>query len=159
MDVLAEADLALDHGAADRRRDHRLGAHLLRVLDRGDVLVALAQDAQAVAHRGERDLGGAEIGLGGFEIGLGLFPILQRAGLGVEQVVLALLVDGRQPELRARRVEAGDRGDEVVLALHELGGVDHEQRRTALDLVPRLGEELGDAAAIGREDRRGQHHR
>ena len=68
-----------------------------RVLDRGDVRVALAQDAQAVAHRGERDLGGAEIGLGGFEIGLGLLPILQRSGLGVEQVVLALLVDGRQP--------------------------------------------------------------
>ena len=152
---LAEPDLALGHGAADRRRDHRLGIHLPRVLERADVGVALAQDAQAVAHGGERDLGAAEVALGAGQIDLGLLPILERAGLGIVQRVLPLLVGLRQSELRARFVERGRGGDEVVLPLHELRSGNRQQRRAALDPVAGLGEELGDAAGIGREDRRG----
>ena len=59
----------------------------------------------------------------------------------------------RQPRLRL--LDAGDGGDQVVLALHELARLDREQRRAALDDVARLGDQAADAAGVGREDRRG----
>ena len=59
----------------------------------------------------------------------------------------------RQPRLRL--VDAGDGGDQIVLALHELARLDREQRRAALDDVARLGDQAADAAGEGREDRRG----
>ena len=57
-------------------------------------------------------------------------------------------------EPRARLLDAGDRGDEVVLALHELARFDGEQGRAALDQVAGPGDQLADPAGIGREDRR-----
>ena len=58
-----------------------------------------------------------------------------------------------QPRLRL--VDAGDGGDQVVLALHELARLDREQRRAALDMIAGPGDQLADAAGVGREDRRG----
>ena len=62
----------------------RVGA----LFERGDLVVALAEDAQPVAHRGERDIGAAQGVLRGRQIGLALLPILERAAIGEIQLVL-----------------------------------------------------------------------
>ena len=56
-----------------------------------DLLVALAEDAQAIAHRGERDPGAAQAALGVGEIGLAPQPIGGRPAfrlLGLAQALL-----------------------------------------------------------------------
>ena len=69
--------------------------------------------------------------------------------------LLALLDLLRERQPRPRLVDAGDRGDEIVLALHELARLDREQRRAALDMVAGPGDQPADPAGVGREDRRG----
>ena len=75
VDVLAEPDLTLDDGAGDRRRHDGLRADAIALLEVGDLLVAAAKDAQAVAHRRQRDLGGAQIALRLHQIRLRLLEV------------------------------------------------------------------------------------
>ena len=83
VDILADPDLALGDGAADRRRHRRHRIEFLRRLrfERSDLLVSFAKYAQPAAHRVQGDLVGADGILGGDQIGLGLLPILERAAL------------------------------------------------------------------------------
>src|SRR6202012_4191502 len=53
-----------------------------------------------------------------------------------------------------RLLDAGHGGDEDVLALHILARLDGEERRPGLDMIAGLRDQAGDAAGIGREDRR-----
>ena len=48
----------------------------------------------------------------------------------------------------------GHRGDEIVLRLNVVGGLDHEQRLALATLIARPGQKFGDPAGIGREHRR-----
>ena len=102
----------------------------------------------------QRRLGGALVILRGDEIVLRVLPVLQRHRLAGIEIVLTLLVDLRQVELRARAVQRAQRRDGVVQRLHGVGRLDDEQLLPALDDVARLDQELHDAARIGREDRR-----
>ena len=158
VDVLAEPDLALGDGAADRRRDDRDRIEFLRRLgfEGGDLLVALAEDAQPVAHRGERDLVAADGVLRGRPDRSGLLPILQRAALREIELVRAFLVGLRLRELRACGLQIGKRGDQVVLRLHELACLDLEQRRPGLDMIAELGDQLDDPSGMLGKDRRSQ---
>ena len=158
VDELAEPDLALRYGAADRRRHDRDRIQLLRGLgfERGDFLVALAEDAQSVAHRGERDLVAANGVLRRDEIGLGLLPVFESAALRHIQVMRTLLVGLRLRELRACCLQIGKRSDQVVLHLHELARLDFKQRCAGLDMIAELGDQFDDPPRIGRKYRRGQ---
>ena len=88
------------------------------------------------------------------EVRLRLLEVLERAAADRLQFALPLLGGLRQQEPRARLLDAGDGGDEIVVALHELAGFDGEQRRAALDQVAGPGDQLADPAGEGREDRR-----
>ena len=111
-----------------------LGADAVDLLELGDLLVGAAEDAQPVARRGERDLGRAQVALRADQVGLRLLEVLQRAAADRQQLALALLAGLRERQPRLRLLDAGDGGDEIVLALHELARLDGEQRRAALDV-------------------------
>ena len=119
-----------------------------------DLGIGLAEDAQAAAHGAQRDIGGIQAALRGGEVHLALLPVLQRPALGVVQIVRALLAGLRHAQLGAGGAQRGDGGDQVVLRLHELAGLDGEQRLALLHDFAGLGDDLGDAAGIGREHRR-----
>ena len=104
-------------------------------LEGGDLLVALTENAQPVAHRGERDLVGPDCILRGYQIGLGLLPIFQRPPLREIEVMRASLVGLRLRELRACCLQIGERGDQVVLRLNEFSRLNLEQRRSCLDAI------------------------
>ena len=67
-----------------------------------------------------------------------------------------LLCRLRHSQLRARRLQVGKRGDQVVLRLHELAGVDHKERGAGLDDVPEHGNHLNHAPGIMRKYRHRQ---
>ena len=86
-----------------------LGADAVGLLELRDLLVRAAEDAQPVAHGGERDLGRAQVALRAHEIGLRLLEVLERAAADRLQVALPLLGGLRQqsaasaPSRRRRR--------------------------------------------------------
>ena len=116
--------------------------------------LGLAENAQPVARRFQRDIGGAHVVFGGVERALGLLHFLERNGLALVEQALPLVVDLGEIERRAGLVQRGRGGDEVVLRLHHVGRFDREQRLAGRYDVAGLDEQLGDAAGIGREDRR-----
>jgi hypothetical protein len=127
-----------------------------RAFESGNLVAALAEDAQPVADRGERDLAGTQVGLGGDEVGLALLPILERGTLCQIEVVLPPFGRLREFELRAHRIERRERRDQIVLRLHEFARRDRHQRRALLDLVAEPGDVPHDAAGIRGKDRRRQ---
>ena len=60
----------------------------------------------------------------------------------------------REVECGPRLVHGGHRGDEIVLRLNVVGGLDHEQRLALDHAVAGPGEKPGDPDGIGREHRR-----
>ena len=124
--------------------------------ERGDLLVGLAENSQPIAHRGERDLVAADSVLRRDEIGLGLLPILERAALGQIKITRAFFIGLRLRELRARRLQIGERGDQVILLLHELARLDLEERRAGLDMIAQLRNQFDDPPRIRRKYRGGQ---
>src|SRR5260221_13123199 len=79
-DVLAGADLALDHRAADKRRDDRLWVDLGGALVRADITVALAEIAQPVAPLSQSGIPCARIGERRLKGGMLLLPDLVHTG-------------------------------------------------------------------------------
>ena len=84
----------------------------------------------------------------------GGLKVAQRAGLALVERAVLLLDDLGDRHARLRAVEAGDRGEEIVLRLHHVGGFDVEQRLPALHHVAGLGHQPGHPPGIGRKDRR-----
>ena len=154
-DILPGPDLALDDRPADRGIDGRGRVDRALGLEFGDLLVGLAENAQPVARRFQRHIGGAHIVFSGVERALGLLHFLERDGLALVEQALPLVVDLREIERRAGFVQRGRGADEVVLRLHHVGGFDREQRLPRGYDLAGLDEQLGDPAGIGREDRRG----
>ena len=87
VDILAGADLALDHGAGDRREDGGLRIDAALFLEGRDVLVGEAENAQLVARRLHRRLRRAHVVLRLDQGRLALLVILQRNGLALEQIL------------------------------------------------------------------------
>src|SRR5262249_10885644 len=77
------------------------------LLEVGDLLVGLAENAQPIARRLQRDLGGAHVVLGGIERGARVLHLFQRHRLPLIKEALTLIDDLRQVERRARLVERG----------------------------------------------------
>ena len=103
----------------------------------------------------QRGLRGAQIVLRLDQRRLALLVVLQRNGLAFEQILGAGVLDLRQIDRGLRLVQAGHGRDVIVLRLHRIGGLDHEQRLAFDDAVARPDQKLGDPAGIGREHRRG----
>jgi len=106
-DVLAQTDLALDDDAVDRRGDDAdrvERAHVRGVLHRVDLLIGLAQYAEAVADGGDGDLGGVEAAVRVREVGLRLLPVLLRRAMRQKQLVLSPFIPFRQRQLGLRRL-------------------------------------------------------
>ena len=102
------------------------GSIAVSLLQRIDLRVGLAQDPQPIAHR-------MHGGFRGGQIRLRLLPVLQAPALGIVERMLAGLVDARELELRDRR-------GEIVLRLHEFGGLHGGQRRALLHGVAQTGD-------------------
>ena len=134
--------------------DGGLGIDAALFLEGRDVLIGEAENAQFVARRLHRRLRRAHVVFGLDQGCLALLVILQRNGLALEQVLGARSLQLRQIERGLRLVHGGHRGDEIVLRLNVVGGLDHEQRLALDDAVARLGQQLGDPSRIGREHRR-----
>src|SRR5215831_15307026 len=98
------------------------------LLEVGDLLVGLAENAQPVARRLQRHIGRAHVVFGGIERGAGVLHLFQRHRLSLIEQALALIDDLRQVECRACLVERGGGRNEIVLRLHHVGGLDREQR-------------------------------
>jgi hypothetical protein len=101
----------------------------------------------------QRDLVAASGVLRGNQIGLGLLPILERAALRQIQLMVAFLGGLRHGQLRARGCQIGERGDQVVLCLHELARMDHKERGAGLDNIAEHGNHPDDPPGIMRENR------
>ena len=102
----------------------------------------------------ERRFGGAQIGARLHEIGLRGLVVAQRHRLAFEQRAVLPFDDLGDRHARARPIDAGDAGQEIVLRLHHVGGFDEEQRLAGLDRVARLGHQPRHPPGIGRIDRR-----
>jgi hypothetical protein len=79
---LSNHDTAVGDRAGDRRRHDRLGIHLLPVqlaFKGVDLLIASAENAKAIARRGEGGRGAAQTGPRVGELDLALQPIPERA--------------------------------------------------------------------------------
>src|SRR6202011_6300371 len=61
------------------------------------------------------------------------------------------LVGLRLRELRARRLQIGERGDQVVLRLHKLARMDDKERSTGLDHIAEHGNYFDDPPGEMRE--------
>src|ERR1700757_2557349 len=68
----------------------------------------------------------------------------------------ALLGSLSHSELRAGALQIGERGDQVVLRLHELASMDDKKRSAGLDDVAEDGDDFDDPSGIMREYRRRQ---
>ena len=110
--------------------------------------------AKPVARGFERGFCGAQIGARLREIGLRGLEVAQRPRLAFVQRAVLLFDDLGDRDARARAVDAGERGEEIVLRLHHVGGFDEEQRLAGLDRVAGLGHQPGHPPGIGRIDRR-----
>ena len=123
------------------------------LLQAGDLLRGQPEDAQPVARRIDRGLGGAQVVLRRVELGLRLLPVLQRAGLAFVQALVARLVEGGEGELCARLVGRRDGGEEIVLRLDDLGAVDLEERRALADPLAEPRDQPGHPAGERRQHR------
>src|SRR6202043_409628 len=101
----------------------------------GDVLVALAENPELIARRGECNVAAAQGVLRGGEIGLALLPILQRAAFRQIQLLRPLRVALRLGELRGGSLGSGAGGDQRIRRLPERGRLAREQRRAAFAIV------------------------
>ena len=153
-DVLAGADLALHDGAAERRVDRRLGADLALLLKRGDFRIGLAEDGEAIARRFQGGLGCLQVGARLSEIGGGGLEIAKRTGPALIERAVLLLDDLGDGDARLRAVDARERGQEIVLRRHHIGGFEVEQRLAGLHGVARLRHQPRHAPGVRREDRR-----
>ena len=88
------------------------------------------------------------------EVCLGLLIILQRDRLALEQILGALVLYLGKIERRLGLVQPGHGRNEIVLRLHGVGGLDHEQRLALRDAVARPGQQFGDPARVRRKHRR-----
>ena len=134
LQVLARADLSVDHYARERRGDRDLRIDVLGVLERIDLIRGFAEDGQAIAHR-------LDGGFGGDQIRLSLLPVLQAAALGIVQRMLAGFVRAGQPDLRQRT-------HQIALRLHELGRLEGGERRSGAHSITQAGDHARDAAGI-----------
>jgi hypothetical protein len=82
---------------------------------------------------------------------LTLLPVLERTPFAIIKIVLPLFGGLRQIELSPRCVESANGGDEIILGLRELRGIDRQQRRTVCYRVAGFSIELDNTAGIGRE--------
>ena len=89
------------------------------------------------------------------QVGLALLIVLERHRLALEQILGALVLDLREVKRGLRLVQARHRGDVIVLRLHGVGCLDHEQRLALDDAVAGPHQQSGHPAGIGREHRRG----
>ena len=152
---MSGADLALNHRARERRENRGLRIDAALLPKGGDVVVAEAENVQFVGRGLQRGLRGAQIVLRLDQRRLALLVVLERNGLAFEQILGAGVLDLREIDRGLRLVQAGHGRDVIVLRLHRIGGLDHEQRLAFDDAVAGPDQKLGDAAGIGREHRRG----
>ena len=147
-DILARPDLALHNRPGDRGGDQRGRIDRAFLLEIGDFPVGFAENAQSVACRLERHLGGAHVVFGGVERGTGVLHLFEGHRLALIQQALTLIDDFSQVLRRACLVQCGGSRNEIVLRLHHVGGLHRKQR------VLRVDWQLEDPAGIGRKDRR-----
>ena len=148
------ADLSLNDRAGDRRKDggFRIDAALLLKARYG--LLGQAEDSQFVARRLQCGLRRAQVVLRLDQGRLGLLIILERNGLALEQILGAGFLQSREVERGSGLVRCGRGRNEIVLRLHGVGGLDHEQRLALRDAVARPGKQFGDPARVRRKHRR-----
>jgi hypothetical protein len=120
-------------------------------LDARDVLVALAEDSQAIPNGRQRARRAANVALGVPQLRLGQLEILLGHGLRLVQLLLAGRDPRRQIELVPRLDERRVGGDEVGFDLDEVGCVDLDEQGPALNLVAGLGQQPDEPPGEGRE--------
>ena len=123
--------LALHDRAVDGREYGCFRSDGSSFLELGNLLVAAAENAQAIARGLQRRLGSARIILRVDQIRLRLLPVFQGDGLALVEGTEPVLDCLRQPELRVGLIERGNRRNEIVVDLHRVGGFEDEQRLSA----------------------------
>src|SRR4029453_6211023 len=122
-DILPRPDLALHNRPRDRGGNQRGRIDRSLLLEISDLLIGLAENAQPVARRLQRNFGGAKVIFRGFERGARVLHLFEGYRLSLIEQALTLFDDFGQVLRRARLVQGRGSRNKIFLSLHHAGPV------------------------------------